>query len=100
MLIIALGFAIGKGDAANLSRTGWRDAPLPWLLALVPVMFSYSGWNAAAYLAEEVRNPDAQRAAARSAIGTLAVIVLYVGLNALYMYALPIGQLGRAGADG
>ena len=43
-----------------------RAAPSPivgWLLALVPVMFSYSGWNAAAYVAEEVRDPGAQRAA-------------------------------------
>ena len=28
-----------------------------WLLALVPVMFSYSGWNAAVYVAEEVKQP-------------------------------------------
>ena len=33
------------------------------LLALVPVMFTYSGWNAAAYVAEEVAIARAQRAA-------------------------------------
>ena len=32
-------------------------APTGWLLALVPVMFSYSGWNAAVYVAEEIRDP-------------------------------------------
>ena len=34
-------------------------APAGWLLALIPVMFNYSGWNAATYVAEEVRDPVA-----------------------------------------
>ena len=55
-------------------------------------MFSYSGWNAAAYVAEEVRNPSRNVPLALG-LGTVAVIVLYVGLNALYLYALPIDQL-------
>ena len=41
-------------------RTSTRSSAVPagsWLLALVPVMFSYSGWNAAAYVAEEIRDP-------------------------------------------
>lgn len=93
--IIALGFAIGNGDAANLSAPG-AVSPMPWLLALVPVMFSYSGWNAAAYVAEEVRNPT-RNVPLALALGTLAVIVLYMGLNALYIFALPIDQLGAMG---
>ena len=48
-----------------------------WLLALVPVMFSYSGWNAASYVAEEIRNPE--RFVPRAlALGTGAVVLLYV----------------------
>jgi basic amino acid/polyamine antiporter, APA family len=95
VLIIALGFAIGSGDAANLSAPG-DVSPMPWLLALVPVMFSYSGWNAAAYVAEEVRNP-ARNVPLALGLGTLAVIVLYLGLNALYIFALPIEQLAAMG---
>ena len=69
------------------------------LLALVPVMFSYSGWNAATYVAEEVRNPG-RNVPLALAIGTAAVIVLYVALNALYLYALPIAELaGLLAAD-
>ena len=41
------------------------------LLALVPVMFSYSGWNAAAYVAEEVRDP-ARNVPRALALGTVA----------------------------
>jgi len=92
VLIIAFGFAIGNGDAANLSTAAGAVTPLPWLLALVPVMFSYSGWNAAAYVAEEVRNPT-RNVPLALALGTTAVIVLYVGLNALYLFAMPIVEL-------
>ena len=91
VLIVALGFAFGRGDAANLSAPG-HVAPVPWLLALVPVMFSYSGWNAAAYVAEEVRDP-ARNVPLALGLGTIAVVALYVLLNALYLYALTPASL-------
>jgi APA family basic amino acid/polyamine antiporter len=96
LLIIALGFAIGNGDTANLSVSAGDASPMPWLLALVPVMFSYSGWNAAAYVAEEVRNPT-RNVPLALAMGTLAVIVLYFALNALYLFAMPIDELAAVG---
>jgi APA family basic amino acid/polyamine antiporter len=65
---------------------------VPWLLALVPVMFTYSGWNAAAYVAEEVRDPERNVPLALG-LGTLAVVAVYVLLNALYLYAIPIAEL-------
>ena len=89
--IVALGFAFGHGHAANLATSG-HVPPVPWLLALVPVMFSYSGWNAAAYVAEEVREPGRNVPLALG-LGTIAVVLLYVMLNALYLYAMPIGDL-------
>jgi APA family basic amino acid/polyamine antiporter len=92
VLIVAFGFAIGHGDTANLSTAAGSVAGVPWLLALVPVMFSYSGWNAASYVAEEVRNPSRNVPLALG-LGTVAVVVLYLALNALYLYALPIASL-------
>ena len=62
VLLIALGFAIGHGDAAHLD-VGGPVAPVPWLLALVPVMFSYSGWNAAVVRRRGSARSVAQRAA-------------------------------------
>jgi APA family basic amino acid/polyamine antiporter len=91
VLIVALGFAVGHGDAAHLSAGG-SVAAVPWLLALVPVMFSYSGWNAAAYVAEEVREPSRNVPLALG-LGTLAVVIVYVLLNALYLYAMPLADL-------
>jgi APA family basic amino acid/polyamine antiporter len=91
LVLIALGFAIGGGDAAHLAAGG-AVVPVSWLLALVPVMFSYSGWNAAVYVAEEVRDP-ARNVPLALALGTVTVVILYVALNALYVFALPVGEL-------
>src|SRR5207244_9354925 len=59
-----------------------------WLIALVPVMFSYSGWNAAVYVAEEIRDP-AKHVPRALALGTMTVVVLFLGLNALYLRVVP-----------
>jgi len=64
------------------------------LFAMVPVMFSYSGWNAAAYIAEEIREPS-RNLPLGLAIGTATTVVLYVSLNALYLRSVtPRGSLG------
>ena len=47
-------------------------------------MFSYTGWNAAVYVAEEVRNPT-RNVPLALALGTGSVVVLYLALNALYL---------------
>jgi APA family basic amino acid/polyamine antiporter len=91
LLIIALGFSIGSGSAATIA-SGTSPTVHGMLLALVPVMFSYSGWNAATYVAEEVRNPGRNVPLALG-LGTAAVILIYVALNALYLYAMPIQEL-------
>jgi len=57
LVFIALGFAVGSGSSANLQQAGSSVSATNWLLALIPVMFTYSGWNAAAYMAEEIRDP-------------------------------------------
>ncbi|HEX5473692.1 MAG TPA: amino acid permease [Vicinamibacterales bacterium] len=91
-VFVALGFAIGRGTTANLTSGGALPAA-GFVLALVPVMFSYSGWNAAAYLAEEVRDPGRNLPLALG-LGTVTVVAIYVALNALYLYAIPAAPLG------
>jgi APA family basic amino acid/polyamine antiporter len=91
LVIIALGFTVGSGHAATI--TSGTAVNLPgMLLALVPIMFSYSGWNAATYVAEEVRDPGRNVPIALG-LGTAAVILIYVALNALYLFAMPITEL-------
>jgi len=59
---------------------------------LIPVMFSYSGWNAAAYVAEEIRNPGRNVPIALG-LGTAAVVTIYLLLNLLYLYAMPLADI-------
>ena len=94
LMFIALGFSIGAGSTANLHGSAGSVAPASWLLALIPVMFTYAGWNAAGYIAEELRDP-ARTVPRAFAIGTAAVIAIYLALNLLYIYVLPVADLGR-----
>ena len=89
---VAFGFAIGMGSSANFSAAAGVVTPSSWVLALIPVMFSYSGWNAAAYVAGEIRDPGRNVPLALG-IGTVTVVVLYLLLNMLYVYALPVAEL-------
>ena len=98
---VVAGFAAGQGSSANFSEAGEAVSGAGWLLALLPVMFAYTGWNAASYLAEEIRNPGRNVPLALG-LGTCAVVVVYMLLNLLYVYALPVTEFGAAGhmADG
>ncbi|MBH69404.1 MAG: amino acid permease [Rhodospirillaceae bacterium] len=89
---VVVGFSIGKGDISNFSSDGATVFPSSWVIALIPVMFSYSGWNAAAYVAEEMRDPERNVPLALG-IGTVTVVVIYLLLNMLYIYAMPINEL-------
>ena len=91
VVFIALGFSFGTGSFAHLTESA-PVAPAGWLLALIPVMFTYSGWNAATYVAEELRDPG-RNVPRALALGTSAVIAIYLLLNALYLYVIPAGEL-------
>ena len=55
-------------------------------------MFAYSGWNAASYVAEEIRAPE--RTLPRALLAGAAIVALfYVVLNAAFIYALPLESL-------
>ncbi|HEY0285346.1 MAG TPA: amino acid permease [Vicinamibacterales bacterium] len=94
LMFIALGFSIGAGSSANLTAASGPVVWSAWLLALIPVMFTYSGWNAAGYIAEEIRDPG-RNVPRAFALGTGAVIVIYLSLNILYLYVLPVGELAK-----
>ncbi len=88
LVFVAAGLSMGNGSTAHFTGGG------PWvasgmLLALIPVMFSYSGWNAAAYLAEEIKDPT-RNVPRALAIGTIAVVLVYVAMNVVYLYALDV----------
>lgn len=86
VLLVFSGFATGRGNWQGLTQ-GSAPSGL-WWVALIQVSFAYSGWNAASYLAGEVKDP--LHTLPRALIGgTLVVTLLYVALNVLFLYALP-----------
>ena len=93
---VALGFGFGEGNVAHFTAGGGVSPGL-WVLALIPVMFSYSGWNAAAYVAEEIRDPGRNVPLALG-LGTIVVVVIYLLLNLLYIYALPVPEFATVDA--
>jgi APA family basic amino acid/polyamine antiporter len=93
---VILGFAVGTGDWRHFSehavRTSTVGLPTQFMISLLWVMVGYSGWNAATYVAEEVRRPERTLPAAIAA-GSLIVAVLYLGLNMVFIYATPLENL-------
>jgi APA family basic amino acid/polyamine antiporter len=64
----------------------------PFAIALVYVMYSYSGWNAASYITGEIKRPE--KNVPRSLFfGTLVVIVTYTALNAVFLMTTPAQEL-------
>jgi basic amino acid/polyamine antiporter, APA family len=62
------------------------------------VMFAYSGWNAASYLAGEVRNPGITLP--RSLLlGAGSVVLLYLAVNVVFAYAVPLADVGFHNAE-
>lgn len=97
--ILIAAAAVGTGDPENLtavsptfdelSRTETFAA---FGTSLIFVMFCFAGWNAAAYVAGEMEDP--QRDLPRALLlGTSIVLVLYLGLNAVYFYGASVDEL-------
>jgi APA family basic amino acid/polyamine antiporter len=80
------------GEAVGLQAPEGEGAGMPLFIvafgaALIPVMFSYGGWQNANYVAEEIREP--QRNVPRALIlGTSIVVITYVFVNFVYLQAL------------
>jgi APA family basic amino acid/polyamine antiporter len=86
------GFCWGKGDVNHFVQgggfsfgfTGWKTLGL----SMMWIMFAYSGWNASTYIASEIIEP-AKTLPRSLLLGTGIIILLYVGLNVFFVYAIP-----------
>ena len=91
VILLIAGFTSGKGDMSHFSEgskiapgiSGWKTMGL----SLMWIMFAYSGWNASTYLGAEIKDPS--KTLPRSLLyGTGIVIILYLGINLLYVYGI------------
>ena len=100
--LVLVGFAAGDGSWRFLEFSSgfWtRGRPSQLGIALLWVMFAYSGWNASAYIAEEVERPA--RTLPRSLVlGTVTVMVVYLFVNLLFFFAAPPAHLSGVVAVG
>ncbi|UCE85698.1 MAG: amino acid permease [Deltaproteobacteria bacterium] len=95
-LLVAAGFAFGQGRWANVATASAVVEPGlgAGAVGLIFVLYSFSGWNAAGYIAGEIREPG--RNLPRAMVGgTLFISALYLAVNLVYFYALPVDALAR-----
>jgi APA family basic amino acid/polyamine antiporter len=92
---ILAGLVASKPQALSFvpDAAGWQALLSPtFAVSLVYVSYAYSGWNAAAYLTGEIDQP--QRNLSRILLtGTAVVLLLYVGLNFVFLRSTPLGWL-------
>ena len=93
---LVFGFALGHGNWGHFSQHAVRTSASPlweqFATSLIFIFVGYSGWNAATYVAEELREPEKTLPRAL-VLGTLFVAALYALLNFLYIYATPLEQM-------
>jgi APA family basic amino acid/polyamine antiporter len=105
--VLALAILVGAGFVAAAHPGWWTEARepaahglstlVPFGAALVPILFSYGGWQSANYVGEEIVDP--KRNLPRALIlGTLAVVAIYVTVNVVYLRALGVQGLATSGA--
>jgi basic amino acid/polyamine antiporter, APA family len=93
LILVLIGYAMPRLDF----EVHEEIVPSPFSIkvfavSLVWISFSYSGWNAAVYVAGEVRN--AERVLPRALlVGTGLVTLLYLALNSVFVFSAPHDQL-------
>ncbi len=94
-VLIAIGLAYGKSSAISFALDGsaFHDILSPaFVVSMFFVTFSYSGWNAAAYVADEIKNP-LKNIPISLIGGTAVVVVMYVLLNFVFLRTVPAAEL-------
>ena len=93
--LVVLGFATRHGSFTHFAIALPLAHPffvaLP--LALIPIMYTYSGWDAAIYVAGEIKDPRRTIPKAMF-LGASMVTLVYLALACLYIYAIPVTVFG------
>ncbi|MCS6905120.1 MAG: amino acid permease [Bacteroidia bacterium] len=98
LIFIIAGFiAVEKSQLQLLCLT---PQPSDWMTlwnknyasAVIDVFYAYLGWNAAAYIAGEIKDPQKNLPRALL-IGTLSVMMLYILLNIVFLRTVPLSAM-------
>ncbi len=97
--------AVFSGEGSMRNFTPGPNVPQGWTLfaaffaASISAFWGYEGWNCIGYIGEEIKNPQKNIPIAL-ATGTIIVVLLYLVINAVYVYILPIAQLEAINQSG
>lgn len=97
IVLIILGVVLSEpteiGNSLNFDNSWGKEIMLPtFATSLVFVTYSYTGWNSASYIAEEIDNVH-KNLPKSLIIGTLFVTVCYVLINYIMLKHAPVHQL-------
>jgi APA family basic amino acid/polyamine antiporter len=100
-ILAIIGFAVmgaffGHGSFSHISEMSAMSPEMGRFaglaMALIPVMYAFSGWNATVYVGSEVKNPE--RVIPLSLLGGVLITAsLYIVLNVIYLYAMPVFEM-------
>jgi amino acid transporter len=98
--IMAACLLLGEGSVSHYAPVfptdrSFAEATGSLGTAMILTVFSYSGWYFITHVAGEVREPEKNLPWAIFA-GMGILILLYVGVNAAYLYVLPFDQLQQS----
>src|SRR5262245_20717066 len=95
--LVVLAFGAGQGSWANFTGAGTTSFSLSAVaLAMVSIMWAYDGWADLSYIGGEIKDPGRNFPIALI-LGTSLIIVVYLLLNAAYLYLVPVGEMGAPG---
>jgi APA family basic amino acid/polyamine antiporter len=97
LIVVLIGCGLFIAEPQNIQfLPSLKDVQLIWsspfAISLVYVTYAYSGWNASVYVASEVKEPEKNVPRSLWA-GTLLVMVLYLLLNFIFLYTIPLDEL-------
>lgn len=99
IIVMFVGFGLfhKPGHTTSFAPTSdsWNQiTSAAFAVSLVFVTYAYSGWNAAAYISGEIKEP--QKNLPKALVwGTLIVMIIYTALNFIFMYSVPVPELKR-----
>lgn len=107
---ILLGVLVGRGSLSHFTTSAPHAAAAgaaastaapamaggitfgSFVLAMIAMLWAYEGWNNITFTAGEIRNPQ-RNLPLSLVLGMSAVTVIYVGMNLVYVYAMPVGDM-------
>ncbi|MAX82329.1 MAG: amino acid permease [Crocinitomicaceae bacterium] len=95
VILITIGLLIpaSSGNTFIFESSSFQEiTSAPFAIALIYVSYSYSGWNAAAYITEEFKHPTKSLPIALIG-GTLLVTILYTLLQFIFLKHVPVSEL-------